>query len=163
MTGSHQVYGDGGGIGHDADGLSAVCGADAGGDAAVGIHADLEIGLKSLPILANHAFDAQLMQTFRGGGDANQAATVLGHKIDRRRRYELAGHNQVTFVFAVGIVYHNHHAPFGDIGDHGIDGIEPLCHINPPRLPEGRAISSRNASPEFPPEDPRRVARSAAA
>ena len=72
-----------------ADRLRAVGGADAGGDAARGIHADLEVGFEGLAVLADHAFDAELLQPLGSRRHANQPAPVLGHEIHRRRRDEL--------------------------------------------------------------------------
>ena len=72
------------------DGARAVGGADAGGDAVGGIHADLEIRAKTLAVLLNHAVDAELLQAFAGRGHANQATPVLGHEIDGGGRDEFA-------------------------------------------------------------------------
>jgi hypothetical protein len=44
------------GIGQQADGVGAIGGADAGGDALGGIDGDSEIGPESLAILRDHAF-----------------------------------------------------------------------------------------------------------
>ena len=67
----------------------AVGGADAGGDAARGVHAHLKIGAKALAVLLHHAVNAKLLQPFGGRRHANQPAPEFGHEIDRGRRDEL--------------------------------------------------------------------------
>ncbi len=113
---------------HDLNGPGAVGGADAGGDAARGVHADLEIGFERLAVLADHALDAELLQPLARRRRANQAAPVLGHEIDRGGRGELPGHDQVALVLAVGVIHDNDHFAAADVGDGGFDGVENFIH-----------------------------------
>ena len=128
MAGLHQIIRDRSRVGHDADGLGAVRGADAGGDISRGVDADLEIRFKCLAVLADHAFDAQLLQALGSRGHADESAAKLGHEIDRRGRDEFRRHDQIAFVFAVGVVHHDHHFALLQIGDDGFYGIKPLFH-----------------------------------
>ncbi len=73
MAGLDQVLGHGGRRRHDLDGFGAVGGADAGGDAARGVHAHLEIGAETFPVLPHHALDAELLQPL-GRSSARKSA-----------------------------------------------------------------------------------------
>ncbi len=124
----HQVIRHGGRRGHDANGFRAVGGADAAADAVGGIHADLEIRAKTLAVLLNHAVNAKLLQALAGRGHANQSTPVLGHEIDGGGGDELRGHDEITFIFAVGVVHDDDHPAFAKVGDDGFDGIKRLFH-----------------------------------
>ena len=65
VPGLNQIFRHRRRLRHDADCLGAIGGADAGGDAASGIDADLKVGFERLAVLANHAFDAELLQGAR--------------------------------------------------------------------------------------------------
>ena len=94
-----------------------------------GIDADLEIRAKILAVLHDHLLDAELLQALVGGGHANQAAPVPGHEIDGGGRDAFGGHDEVAFVFAVGIIHHDDHPAFAEIGDDGFNGVERLFHM----------------------------------
>ena len=117
---------------HDLDGLRPVGGADAGGDAARGIHAHLEIGAETFAVLAHHAFDAELLQPLGGRGHANQSAAELGHEIHGGRRDKLPGHDQIAFILAVGVVHDDDHFAFAEVGDDGFNAVELVFHSMPP-------------------------------
>ena len=117
-------------IGHHLNGARTVGRADAGGDAARGVNADLKIGLERLAIVTDHPLDAQLLQPFGGGWHANQAAAVLGHEIDGLRRRVLGGHDQIAFVLAVSVIHHDDHPAFPQLLDHRFDGIKRLLHLS---------------------------------
>jgi len=50
-------------------------------------------------------------------GQTNQTATVLGHKVNGFRGYELGGKNQVALVLAVFLVNEDDHAAGTQIGN----------------------------------------------
>lgn len=77
-----KVFGDSGGIGQDANGLGAICGANSGGDALGGVDADLKVSAKRVPVLGDHFFDAKLAEPLLRGRAADEAASELGHKVD---------------------------------------------------------------------------------
>ncbi len=68
-----------------------------------------------LAVLRHHALQPELICALIGNRDANQAAAVRRHEIDCLRRHFFRRHDQVAFVFAIGIVGHDHHVPFGDV------------------------------------------------
>src|SRR5262249_46683704 len=55
---------------------------------------------------------------------ANQAAPMRSHEINCFRGYFLSCHDQVAFVFAVGIVRHDDNATLGDVAYHIVNCIE---------------------------------------
>ncbi|MFM1943710.1 MAG: cyclohydrolase/3,4-dihydroxy-2-butanone 4-phosphate synthase bi-functional protein [Verrucomicrobiota bacterium] len=82
VAGLNEVGGECRGVGHELDGLGAVGGADPGGDVFGGVDTHLEVGAEGFPVIPNHGGDAELLEAFAGGGDADEAASVAGHKID---------------------------------------------------------------------------------
>src|SRR5262249_16233523 len=73
-------------------------------------------------------FDAELLKSFGSGRNANQAAAVFGHEIDRSRGDRLRCHNQITFILAIGIVHNDDHAASLKIGTDRINAVELACH-----------------------------------
>ena len=55
---------------------------------------------------------------------ANQTAAVHGHEVDRLRRRLFRGHDEIAFVFAIGVVGHDDNAAGSDIAQDIVDGIE---------------------------------------
>ena len=82
MAGLAEVGGGGGGVAHHLDGARAVGRADAGGYAGGGIDADLEVGAEGVLVAGDHDLDAELLEAFLGGGDADEAAAEAGHEVD---------------------------------------------------------------------------------
>jgi hypothetical protein len=66
-------------------------------------------------VLRHHALQAELVGALIRDGDTNQAPAMRRHEIDRFRRHFLGRHDQIAFVLAIGIIGHDHHAPFGDV------------------------------------------------
>ena len=128
MTRLNQFLRHGRRIGHDLDRAGAVGRADAGGDAASGIHAHLEIRFERLPILQHHPLHAQLLKPFGSCGHANQAAAVFGHEIDCLRRRVFRGHDQIAFVLAVGVIHDDHHPAVAQVLDHRFNAIKRFLH-----------------------------------
>ena len=128
MAGLHEIFRRRCRFGHDLDGARPVGGADAGGDAARGVHAHLKIRAEAFAVLLHHAVDAELVQPFGGGRHANQPAPESGHEIDGGGRDELPGHDQIAFIFAVGIIHDDDHFAFADVGDDGFNAVESFFH-----------------------------------
>ena len=128
VAGLHQILRHGGGRRHDLNGFGAVGGADAGGDAARGVHAHLKIGAKTLAVLMHHAVNAELLQPPGGRRHANQPASEPGHEIDGGGRDVLAGHDEVALVLAVFIIHDDDHFPPADVRNDGFDAVESFFH-----------------------------------
>ena len=100
------------------DGVSAVRGADARGDAAGGLDGDL----KAVPcalVLWEACIGSRACGHRRGHAD--QPPALLGHEVDVVRRDELREH-EVALVLAIGVVHEDHHAPLGEVLDAVGDG-----------------------------------------
>src|SRR5579859_5357557 len=91
VAGLDQIFRHSGRLGHDLNRARTVSSRNAGGDSARGIHAHLKIRAKTFAVLFDHSFDAQLLQSFGTGRNANESASVLGHEVDRGGRDELRG------------------------------------------------------------------------
>src|SRR4051812_29408090 len=128
MTRLNQVLGNSRWFCHDSDGLGAIRSTNSGCDALRSIHANLEIGLKRFSILLDHSFNPELLKSFGNSGHTNQPSSVFGHEIDGLRRYELSSHEQIAFIFTVGIVDDNDHLSLLQVMDNGFYGIEFLRH-----------------------------------
>ena len=59
--------------------------------------------------------DLQLVQALPRHGQADQAAAVAGHEIDRFRGHHGGRDGQIALVFTVLIIDYDDHAPFADI------------------------------------------------
>jgi hypothetical protein len=49
------------------------------------------------------------------------------HEIYGFRRDLFGRHDEIAFVFAIGIVCHDHHVPFGDVAQHIVNRVELKC------------------------------------
>ena len=98
--------------------------ADSGRYTFRGIDRDGEIGAVHFPILRHHALQSELVGALARDRHADQSAAVHGHEIDRLRRRLFRRHDQVAFVFAVGVVGHDHHFAGGDVVQHLINCVE---------------------------------------
>ena len=98
------VIGDG-----DLDGGRLVLHADAGGDAEsrVGIDGDGEGGAKLRGVALDLRVQVQAVAGLRREREANDAARVLHHEVDRLVRHLLGGVDDVPLVLAV-LVVHEH-------------------------------------------------------
>ena len=138
------------GDGHDLNGPGAVGGADAGGDAARGVHAHLKIGAETLAVLAHHAVNAELLQPLGGRRHANQAAPEPGHEIDGGGRDVLRRHDEIALVLAVGIVHDDDHFAPADVGDDGFDAVESFFHSAKTSVIPESPNASRKTLPLWP-------------
>src|SRR2546430_16374903 len=66
----------------------------------------------------------ELVETLAGEREADLAAAVARHEVDRGRRHLLRRDRQVPFVLAIGIVDDDHHAAGADLLDRVLDARE---------------------------------------
>ena len=83
------------------------------------------------PVLRHHALQAELVGALIGYWDANQAAAVCRHEINRFRRHFLGTHDEIAFVLAIGIVGDNDHAPFRNVAQNIVNRVELKCVLRP--------------------------------
>jgi hypothetical protein len=75
------------------------------------LHRDRKGGLEGRLVLGRHQVEPELVAALRREREADQAAAVSGHEVDRVGRRELRGKRQIALVLAIlGIAYHHHPA-----------------------------------------------------
>ena len=90
---------------------------DAGAGAALGFDRHAERGFEPRRVLLDHQRDLELVEPLAGHRQADQAAAVLGHEVDRLGRHLLGGHRQVAFVLAILVVDDDDHLAAANRGD----------------------------------------------
>jgi hypothetical protein len=96
-------------IDRNRDGAGAVGGADPGGDPLDRLDRYSEGGLVAAAIGAGHRFEPQLLGTLLGQREADQAATMPGHEVDRIRSRHLRRDHQVALVLTALVVDEDEH------------------------------------------------------
>ncbi len=124
VAGLDEGVGFRGGIGEEADGVGAVCGGDAGGDALCGIDGDGEGGFHAFAVAASHLGEVEFFGAFDGDGGADEAAGVDGHEVDHFGGAEGGSADEVGFVFAGRVIGDDDEAAGGDFCDDFVDGAE---------------------------------------
>ena len=113
----------------DADRVRAVGGADAGGDAVARLDADTVNAVPSggPPRLARRLHrQLERVDLLLGEREADEAAAVLGHEVDRLGRDHLGGHRQIALVLAVLVVDEDDHLAGADVVERIDDARDPL-------------------------------------
>ena len=117
VAGAGEVVRAGFGIDGGEDGVGAVGGGDAGGDAFAGIDGLAEGGAEIRRVVGRHQGEAQGVAALRSEGEADESAAVGGHEIDDFGRDFFRGDGEVAFVFPVLIVDDDEHAAGADLLD----------------------------------------------
>jgi hypothetical protein len=129
--GEHMAWGDDllaptFGIDRDRNGVGAVVRGDAGRDPLGRLDRDGEGGLVAGAVVPAHEGEAKLLDALAGQGEADQAAGVAGHEVDRVGGGELRGDHQVAFVFAILVIDQDEHAAVAGLLDQLVDAGEVL-------------------------------------
>ncbi len=117
VAGAGEVARRGLGIDGGADGVGAVGGGDAGGDAFACLDGLSECGAEAGGVVLRHGEEAQVVGALLSECEADEAAAVAGHEVDGLGGDVLGGEGEVAFVFAVLVVDDNDHAAGADIGN----------------------------------------------
>ena len=72
-------------------------------------------------VVVRHLRQTQLVRPRLGDRQANQAARVRDHEVDRFRRHVVGGEDDVALVFAVFVIDQHDHAPGADFLDDFLD------------------------------------------
>ena len=72
-------------------------------------------------VLRGHQLQAELLAALGAERQADPAARLLGHEVDRLGRHELRGHHEVALVLAVLVVADDDHPPRADLLDRLLD------------------------------------------
>src|SRR5206468_8256630 len=105
----------------DLDRARAVLRRDPGRDSVAGLDRDRERGLERCLVAVGHLAQSELVAALLGQWEADQAAGVRGHEVDRLGRRELGGDRQVALVLAVGRVDHDHELSLPNVLDRVLD------------------------------------------
>ena len=119
-----EVIGAGVGIDRDLDRASAVGRRDPRGHAVAGLDRDRERGVERGLVLRRHQVEPELVAPLARQRQADQAAAVLGHEVDRLRGRELGGHREVALVLAVLVVADDDHPAPADLLDRLLNRTE---------------------------------------
>ena len=110
------------GVDGDADRVRAIGRGDAGGDALAGLDRDRERGAERRWLLGAIICSSSSSQRLGRQRQADQAAAVLGHEVDRVGGDVLGGHAEVALVLPVGRVDDDDHLAGPDVLDRVLDG-----------------------------------------
>jgi len=122
-------------VDRDLDRSRAVVHRDAGGDPLARLDRDRERGTERRLVAIGHRLQAELVAALLGQAEADEAAAVGGHEVDRLRRRELGGDGQVAFVLPVGCVDDDHRLALANVLDRLFNRrerrllFEPDCHV----------------------------------
>ena len=113
-----------GGVDRGLDRHRAVVRRDARRDAFAGLDGHGERGLEAALVLVGHRAELELVAALLGQAEADEAAAVRGHEVDRLRGGELRRDDEVALVLAVLVVDHDDEASGADLLDRVLDGRE---------------------------------------
>ena len=121
VTGLDEIPGAAAGVDRDLDRARAVGRGDAGADPLPRLDRDREGGAERRLVAVGHRAQAELFAALAGQAEADQAAAVLRHEVDRLGRRKLGRDRQVAFVLAVGGVDDNDELALADVVDRLLD------------------------------------------
>ncbi len=107
------------GIDRHFDGVGAIVRGDSRGHAFASVDRFAKGGPVLRRVLAGHGTDAEVFEPFFGHGQADQAASVLGHEVDGFGSDFFGGECEIAFIFAVFVVNHDDHPARADLLDRG--------------------------------------------
>jgi hypothetical protein len=138
VAGTDEVGGGGARIDGDADGAGAVGSRNPCRHALAGLDRFSERGAEAGGVLLRHGRQAQVVGALLGEREADEAATVPGHKVDGLGGDVLGGQGEIALVLAVLVVDHNDHAAgedfgygAGDVGEGRLGSAGGLGHVLP--------------------------------
>ena len=79
-------------------------------DPAARVDADRERRVRGEPVVGRHHRQPELRDALLGQRQADEAAPVARHEVDRLGRDQIGGHHQVALVLAILVVDEDHHA-----------------------------------------------------
>ncbi len=131
MAGRDDRIGAVGGIDRDGDGARPVGGADPGRNAFLGFDRHGEGGLVAAAVGAGHRLEPELVGAVLAEREADQAAPVPGHEIDRVGRRHLRGNDEIALILAAFVVDQDEHPPVARLVD---DRFGPDQNLGRPAL-----------------------------
>ena len=113
------------------DGACAVVRRNAGGDALARLDRDGERGLVPRAVVRAHQRQAELFDALAGHRQADQAAGVTRHEVDRIRRGELRRNDQIALVLPVLVIDQDEHAAVARLLDQFIGSRRGIATARP--------------------------------
>jgi hypothetical protein len=114
----------------DGDCMGPVGGGDAGGHAVLRLDGDGEGGGVAGAVGLGHQRQAELLDPPAVHRQADQAAGEAGHEVDRVRRGELGGDDEVALVLAVLVIDQDEHAAAAGLLDQLLGGGDEVGEID---------------------------------
>ena len=118
----------------DLDRVAAIGGRDAGRDALARLDRDGEGRAERRLVALGHRAQAELVGALLGEAEADQAARVRRHEVDRLGGRELGRDHEVALVLAVGVVDDDDEAALADVLDRLLDRRKRRRHRHAERL-----------------------------
>jgi hypothetical protein len=108
--------------------VRAVCSRNTGGDAVARLDRDSEGGFVPSRIAARHQRQTKLLDPFLAEREADQAASVLGHKIDRVGSRHLRRDDEIALILAILVIDQDEHPAVARLVDQlfGTGKVTPL-------------------------------------
>ena len=122
-------------------GQRPVSGRNAGADTFTRLNRDGERRFMTRGIVDRHHRQAKTIHPFGRHRQADQAAAMKGHEIDRLRGSEFGRDHQIALVFPVLVIDQNEHPPGPRLGDDVLGRGDGAAQVRFDR--SGRAISCR--------------------
>jgi hypothetical protein len=107
---------------------------DAGGHPGRRLDRNRERGAQRRAIVVHHEREVQLPATLLGEREADEPARMGRHEVDRFRRHEVGGEQEVALVLAIFRVGEHDHAPEADVVDQFLRRVDG--HIAPNGRPD---------------------------
>ncbi len=130
MAGLDEIAGERVGVGKNAYRRGAVFHADASGSSRSGIDRYGEVGFEKLAVPRDHSLKPKAVGAFGCDRHTDKSASELHHEIDGGWSHFGSGHDQVPFIFAVGIVGHDDHSAALDVCDDLWNRVERFFHAD---------------------------------
>ena len=111
-------------VDRDRHGARAVVGGDAGGHPLARFDRDGEGGFVPGAVVAAHQVEAEQVDAILGHREADEAAAVLGHEVDRVGGRHLRRDDKVAFIFAILVIDQDEHAAVARFLDDLLDRDE---------------------------------------
>src|SRR5208282_1209891 len=99
--------------------MRAIVGRDSGGYAIARVNRFAKSGPVLRGVLAGHGTQVEVVEPFFGHGQADEAASMLGHEVDGFGSNLLGGEGEVAFILAILVVNHYNHSSGADLFDRG--------------------------------------------
>src|SRR5450830_1062866 len=112
------------GVDRNLDGVRPILNGDTGRDPFTSLDRDGESGLVRRLVELGHLLQSERVTTLRRERQADEAARVRGHEVDRLGSRELSGDGQISLVLSIRGVDNHHEAPAANLVDHLLDRSE---------------------------------------